>query len=130
MNTMFYRSSFNQDISAWDISKVESMYTMFFEASDFNQNLCAWSSIFPYEKVANSFIFDSSGCRYQDDPVLTNGGPFCKSVCQGTEGPTSSPTSSPTSNPTTMSDARSLSLNIKSSLAAVLGSMIVIMIIH
>ena len=125
MSVMFSLTPFNQDISSWDISKVTSAYKMFFESSNFNQNLCAWSSVFSYS-TENTFIFQYSGCRYQDDPVQVYGGPFCESVCQGTEGPTSSPTFSPT----TMSDAMRLPLNVKSSLAALVGGMIMIMIVQ
>ena len=120
MRYMFESSSFNQDISVWNITKVTTVYRMFFNASNFDQNLCTWSSIFPYS-TEDTFIFQDSGCRYQDDPVMEHGGPFCKSVCQGTEGPTSSPT--------TTSDARSLSLVFKSNLAAVLGGMLVITVV-
>ena len=34
---------FNQDISSWDVSKVENMNDMFYGAEDFNQNLSKWS---------------------------------------------------------------------------------------
>jgi hypothetical protein len=60
---------------------------------------------------------------FQDDPVRVNRGPFCQvQYCPLT------PTSSPTSSPTEMSDARSLSLNAKSSFILILGGMIVMMI--
>ena len=39
---MFYKSSFNQDISAWDVSNVENMGGMFSESS-FNQDIGSWA---------------------------------------------------------------------------------------
>ena len=36
MSFMFYASNFNQDISSWDVSKVENMNSMFEYASNFN----------------------------------------------------------------------------------------------
>ena len=39
---MFYRTSFNQDISSWDVSNVKNMANMFCEASSFNQNISNW----------------------------------------------------------------------------------------
>ncbi|HHB93225.1 MAG TPA: BspA family leucine-rich repeat surface protein [Thioploca sp.] len=36
-------SSFNQDLSSWDVSKVTNMFMMFNNASSFNQNLSNWN---------------------------------------------------------------------------------------
>ena len=44
MNQMFYSAqSFNQDLSAWDVSNVTDMRQMFFQMTDFNQDLSAWN---------------------------------------------------------------------------------------
>ena len=37
------QSSFNQDISSWDVSKVTSMFSMFSNNSVFNQDISAWN---------------------------------------------------------------------------------------
>ena len=43
MNYMFENAtSFNQDLSAWDVSNVTNMSRMFSNASSFNQDLSAW----------------------------------------------------------------------------------------
>ena len=42
MYSMFFSaSSFNSDISRWDVSRVKNMNTMFYAAKSFNQTLCA-----------------------------------------------------------------------------------------
>jgi surface protein len=42
MGSMFYTSSFNQDISNWNVSNVTSMGGMFRSAIAFNQDLSGW----------------------------------------------------------------------------------------
>jgi surface protein len=37
-------SSFNSDISAWNVSKAFTMYRMFRDATDFNQDLSSWNT--------------------------------------------------------------------------------------
>ena len=83
MEEMFYgASSFNQDISDWNLSSVSKAGSMFKGAESFNQNLCSWADNFPYRKAHN--IFAGSGCSYDDTPKFDHHGPFCESNCDTT----------------------------------------------
>ena len=42
MSCMFYKSSFNQDISSWDVSNVKDMREMF-SYSSFNHDISSWN---------------------------------------------------------------------------------------
>ena len=68
---------FNDDISAWDVSRVTTMYKMFYYAQNFNQNL-GWCVDYD---VSISYITTYSGCSY------SNCGVTQQSYC-----PTPSPT--------------------------------------
>jgi surface protein len=44
MSAMFYRAvAFNQDLSTWNVSNVTSMNYMFYRATSFNQDLSTWN---------------------------------------------------------------------------------------
>jgi len=58
------------------------MYRMFYGATSFNQDLCAWGDKFPYGKHALD-IFTDSGCTFTDTPQEDQKGPFCASDCNG-----------------------------------------------
>ena len=49
--------AFNQDISGWDLESIKNMQAMFYGASSFNQNLCAWKyKDFPYGFAAHEIL--------------------------------------------------------------------------
>ena len=48
------QASFNQDLSAWDVSNVIIMFKMFQNAQNFNQDLSAWD----VSKVYDDTYFD------------------------------------------------------------------------
>ena len=80
MYSMFEEAtSFNIDISKWDISSVATTGFMLNRATSFNQDLCAWGDKFPYNN--SDLIFDLSGCNFTDTPQESQQGPFCASEC-------------------------------------------------
>ena len=81
MSWMFYgASSFNQEgVSKWDISAVSDMRYMLNGAKSFNQDLCVWKDKFPYSNTRD--IFNDSGCTFQGNPQVEQGGPLCASSC-------------------------------------------------
>ena len=71
MQRMFYDAeSFNGDVSEWNVGKVTTMYQMFLGASAFTQTLCGrW-----YESTANKVeMFDGSSGKICSAPTTTTG---------------------------------------------------------
>ena len=56
-------SSFNQDLSSWDVSKVTNMYGMFADASSFNQDLSSWD----VSKVTNMYNMFADASSFNQD---------------------------------------------------------------
>ena len=64
MNYMFNNAStFNKNISSWDISKVESIFGMFNNASAFNQDIGLWNT----SKVKNMFNMFNNASAFNKD---------------------------------------------------------------
>lgn len=55
-------AAFNQPLDQWNLSSVSStMGSVFYGASNFSQNLCAWNDVLPqYPPLAN--MFEGTAC--------------------------------------------------------------------
>merc|ERR1712194_601183 len=75
MNSMFMTATkFNQDISAWNTERVTSMEGMLAGASKFNQDLCLWVTNNPHfpNDIQTDIMFAFSGCPKKDNPTSSN----------------------------------------------------------
>jgi len=52
---------------------------MFYDATSFKQDLCAWGDKFPYDSAFG--VFRNSGCTFTNTPQIDQKGPFCASDC-------------------------------------------------
>jgi surface protein len=80
MPYMFYgATAFNQNIGSWNVSGVKNMYGMFESAGSFNQSLCAWNEKVVIADVQVGSMFQSSGCVEKSDPTSNNWCQRCES---------------------------------------------------
>ena len=94
-------TSFNSDLSRWQVSRLRDYQYMFSGASTFNQDLCAWRN--KLERTTTFYYtFNGTACPSQYDPVPPSLGPYCAICPSGIpiQPPTKSPTPKPTSYPT------------------------------
>ncbi len=84
MDNMFYNAtSFNQDLSNWDVSSVINMDNMFYNATNFNGNISSWN-ISKVESMENMFygatldteIYDEILINWANLSSLKNNTPF------------------------------------------------------
>jgi surface protein len=69
MGSMFRGAvQFNSDISSWDVSSVQNLTTMFFSALSFNQSLCPWQHRLS-PNVTTRSMFAGSACPDTTAPV-------------------------------------------------------------
>ena len=87
MSGLFWEAAaFNVDISGWDLTSVTNMeYAMFYGATSFNQDLCAWRETFPYNAARYLGTFEKTACTFGETPQFAAKGPFCASDCGGPE---------------------------------------------
>jgi surface protein len=78
--TFLGATSFNSDLSAWTPSSAKDCWYMFGGASNFNSNLCSWGERIPSGQLIDvTDMFLGSGCPVQDSPNLADlpAGPWC-----------------------------------------------------
>ena len=74
MNSMFNRAtSFNQDISGWNVGSVMNMFQMFNSATAFNQDISGWN-VGSVTNMASMFAgatsFNQNLCLWKDAPAV------------------------------------------------------------
>lgn len=85
MNAMFRDAeAFPGSLSGWDVSRVTDMSMMFDGASAFAENLCSWGGkLNTQTNVLVTDAFVDTNCQNTADPDLSTSpaGPFC-AVCR------------------------------------------------
>ncbi|WP_299266467.1 BspA family leucine-rich repeat surface protein [uncultured Psychrosphaera sp.] len=80
MYDMFYNAtSFNSDISQWNVSNITNMERMFYGADTFNQNISEWdvSSVTSMERMfSNAYAFNQYISQWNVSNVITMEGMF------------------------------------------------------
>ena len=76
-----HAEAFNRNLSGWDVSKVTNMFGMFNNCRSFEQDLCGWGDLLP-SHVVMDYAFAESGCVMSGTPDIhaSPPGPFCH-VC-------------------------------------------------
>lgn len=104
--TFWYASSFNEDISQWDVSSATQLIYVANSASGFGgHDLCYWGSKLDLSLagISNTFgAFTDSGCSDTGHPDLSASprGPFCQTCSPPTASPTLAPSIEPSATPT------------------------------
>lgn len=82
MNAMFYNAiSFNQDLTKWTTSRVTDMAFMFYGASSFNQDISLWdvSNVQTVESTFEDAIsFDQDLSKWSTSSVINMASLFCR----------------------------------------------------
>jgi Mycoplasma protein of unknown function, DUF285 len=78
----FGASSFQSDLSLWNIDKVEDMGSMFERASSFSSNLYNWGNRLAVVGSSTTNVnvedmFTDSACPEDSDPMNIEEGPWC-----------------------------------------------------
>jgi Mycoplasma protein of unknown function, DUF285 len=74
-----YNPVFNSNLAGWQVQKLSSLNTMFYDATSFNQNLCDWRTRLTSGAVFGQ-AFQNTLCPSQSDPNPATVGPYC-AIC-------------------------------------------------